>query len=162
MKIGLLFLLALMSSVAFADTTNWMSQIPNDRIFNQLMIPGTHDSGTYAITKDSKFSLSPDDALPIWVEAISNILPPSLVQAITANWSKTQPKSITDQLNAGIRYFDCRVDLFPTDNHFYLSHTLLGVPLADALQQVQEFVAQHPSEIILLDMNHVFGVNNSD
>ncbi|MCX7120617.1 MAG: phosphatidylinositol-specific phospholipase C domain-containing protein [Gammaproteobacteria bacterium] len=154
-----LSLLLSLSPSLFADNTNWMSQIPDSRIMNQLIIPGTHDSGTYGITPTSKFSLSPDDPLPIWIEEISNILPSSLVLNIVAGWSKTQPYTISDQLNNGIRYLDFRVDLFQ-DGHFYLNHALLSVRLYDALQQIQTFTQQHPGEIILLDINHVFDIKN--
>ena len=135
--IALLF--CFISFCTFADTTNWMSQIPNDRPFNQLMIPGTHDSGTYNIQPESQFSLSPDDPLPTWFEQISNILPLSIVRPVVAGWSKTQPLTISQQLNAGIRYLDFRVGIFPTDGQFYLSHALLSVKLEDALKQIQQF-----------------------
>lgn len=136
-----------------------MSQIPNDRIFNQLIIPGSHNSGTYDIQPQSKFSLSPDDPLPIWIEEISNILPISIVRPIVAGWSKTQPYSIKQQLNHGIRYLDFRVCLF--QSHFYLCHALISVRLKKALEQIQYFIQQNPSEIILLDINHIYNVENS-
>ncbi|MCX7124887.1 MAG: phosphatidylinositol-specific phospholipase C domain-containing protein [Gammaproteobacteria bacterium] len=149
-----------LSLSAFADNTNWMSQIPDSRIMNQLIIPGTHDSGTYAITSFSKFSLSPDDPLPIWIEEISNILPVSLVRAVVSGWSKTQPYSVFDQLNGGIRYLDLRVDL-DQDGHFYLNHALLSARLYDVLEQIKAFAQAHPSEIIFVDINHIFNVNNA-
>ena len=154
--IALLF--CLISFCTFADTTNWMSQIPNDRPFNQLMIPGTHDSGTYNIQPESQFSLSPDDPLPTWFEQISNILPLSIVRPVVAGWSKTQPLTISQQLNAGIRYLDFRAGIFPTDGQFYLSHALLSVKLEEALKQIQQFSAANPSEVVILDINHLFNV----
>lgn len=158
--LSLLFAWTPMVSV-FAITENWMSQIPNDRIFNQLIIPGTHDSGSYHITAASSFALNPDDPLPQWIEILDDILPNDLVQGIVAGWSKTQPKTISQQLYAGIRYLDCRVGIFPGDNHFYLSHTLLSVRLSDALSQIQQFVAMNPTEIIIVDINHVYNIANS-
>lgn|SRR3990167_1172744 len=151
--------LTALSLTTFADSRNWMSQIPSNRIMNQLIIPGTHDSGTYAINDASKFSLSSDDPLPLWIEQISNILPPSLVQMIVAGWSKTQPYAITDQLNNGIRYLDFRVCYFQT--HMVLCHALVSVNLSDALQQINQFVTNNPSEIIVLDINHIYNVNNA-
>jgi hypothetical protein len=146
---------------AIANGDSWMSQIPNDRVFNQLMIPGTHDSGTYNITSASHFSLSPDDPLPLWIEIIDNILPNTLVRSVVAGWSKTQPETITQQLSAGIRYLDFRAGIYPGDGHFYLSHALLSVRLADALSQVQLFASMNPTEIVIVDINHVFGVTNT-
>lgn len=158
---ALFFLCVTFTSAVFASTANWMSEIPNDRIMNQLIIPGTHDSGSYAITSFSKFSLTHDDPLPMWIEEISNILPISLVRMIVAGWSKTQPYSIADQLNNGIRYLDFRV-CHDTDSHLYLCHALLSVRLNHALHQIQTFISQNPSEIILLDINHIYNINNSN
>lgn len=144
---------------------NWMAQIPNDRILNQLIIPGTHDSGTYGITPDSLFSLSSDDVLPLWLETISNLLPKSIIRPIVAKWSKTQPDSLTQQLNAGIRYFDMRVCHFTNGSNiddFYLCHTLLGETLSDALTQIQQFALSHPDEIIILDINHIYNIKSDD
>jgi len=155
-KILFLFILFLCNTILFASNANWMSQIPNDRILNQLIIPGTHDSGTYDIKPQSKFSLSPDDPLPIWFEEISNILPKSIVRPIVAAWSKTQPYSILQQLNNGIRYLDFRVCLY--QSHFYLCHALISVRLKTALKQIQTFIQQNPSEIIFLDINHIYNV----
>lgn len=154
-----LFVSIIFSVSVFADDTNWMSQIPDNRILNQLIIPGTHNSGSYDITSTSKFSLSDNNPLPTWIEQISNILPASLVRTIVAGWSKTQPYSITDQLNNGVRYLDFRVCDF--ESHLYLCHTLISARLKDTLQQIQTFVQNHPSEIILLDINHIYNVNNS-
>lgn len=158
-KLSLLSALLTYSANTVANNnSDWMSQIPNDRVMNQLIIPGTHNSGSYNITGLSKFSLSPDDPLPMWIDEISNILPISLVRIIVAGWSKTQPYSIAWQLNHGIRYLDFRVCLFQSD--FYLCHALLSIKLSDALAQIHQFVVAHPSEIVLVDLNHIYNVNS--
>ena len=150
-----------LSLTTFADsnTANWMSQIPNDRTLNQLIIPGTHDSGTDSITSSSYFSISDPGPLPAWLEEISNILPASIIRPIVAGWSKTQPYSISDQLNNGIRYFDFRVCYAKSD--FYLCHTMLGDLVSDALKNIQTFAQAHPSEIIIVDFNHFYGITDS-
>lgn len=145
---------------AYANNANWMSQIPSDRIFNQLIIPGTHNSATASIQPQSPFSLSEDDPLPVWIEAISNILPISIVRPIVAGWSKTQPYSIKKQLNNGIRYLDFRVCYF--QSHLYTCHALISNRLKKPLHQIQEFIQSNPSEIVIVDLNHIYNVDNSD
>lgn len=145
---------------AYADNANWMSQIPNDRIFNQLIIPGTHNSATASIQPQSPFSLSGDDPLPAWIEEISNILPISIVRPIVAGWSKTQPYSIKKQLNNGIRYLDFRVCYF--QSHLYTCHALISNRLKKSLHQLQTFIHNNPSEIVIVDINHIYNVNSSD
>ena len=154
--------LCMASATALASNANWMANIPNNRILNQLIIPGTHDSGTYAINPQSKFSLSTDDPLPSWLEIISNLLPQSMIRPVIAGWSKTQPESLTEQLNNGIRYFDLRVCFDKSSNNFYLCHALLGVQLIVALRQIQQFARNHPSEIIILDFNHLYNITTSN
>jgi len=160
-KIIMLIFTYLLTSVIFANstTTDWMSHIPSDRKLNQLIIPGTHDSGTYAITSVSHFSISDPGPLPTWLEKISNILPVSIIRPIIAGWSKTQPYSIADQLNNGIRYLDFRVCYNSSD--FYLCHTMLGDSVATALKDIQTFAKVHPSEIIIIDFNHLYGIDDS-
>ncbi len=159
-KITFLFLFFISFSI-FSDsnTANWMSQIPNDRTLNQLIIPGTHDSGTDSITSSSYFSISDPGPLPAWLEEISNILSASIIRPIVAGWSKTQPYSISDQLNNGIRYFDFRVCYAKSD--FYLCHTMLGDLVTDALKNIQTFAQAHPSEIIIIDFNHFYGITDN-
>ncbi|OGT50718.1 MAG: hypothetical protein A3E84_00355 [Gammaproteobacteria bacterium RIFCSPHIGHO2_12_FULL_42_13] len=161
--LGCFTILLVFSNAIYAEITaaNWMSRIPDHRIFNQLIIPGTHDSGTYAITSSAPYALSKDDPLPIWVEEIGNWLPSGMLGGVIAGWAKTQPYTILEQLNAGARYLDFRIDLFPGDHQFYLSHAMLGVAFESALQQVQTFVSTHPTEIVIVDMNHIFNVSDT-
>ena len=154
------FISIFLTTSILANHADWMAQIPNTRVLNQLVIPGTHDAGTDTIISTSKFSLSNDDPLPTWLEKISNFLPVSLVRPIVAAWSKTQPLSIEEQLDSGVRYFDFRVCDF--QSHFYFCHALLGTRLKQALQQLREFSIKHPTEIILCDFNHVYNVKNDD
>ena len=72
------------------------------------------------------------------------------------SWSKAQDLSISDQLNAGIRYLDLRVSL--VDSTYVLGHVLVCGTLDDALQQVLTFTQRHPSELHTSTLNHVYGM----
>jgi len=153
-------ILLVISCSAFSNHANWMSAIPSDRILNQLIIPGTHDSGTATIKPQSPFSLSADAPMPLWFQIISNILPRSIVRPIVAGWSKTQSLSIQSQLKEGVRYLDFRICLYP-DQQFYFCHALIGSTFGAGLASIQHFIKNHPSEIILLDINHIYNVKNA-
>jgi hypothetical protein len=147
--------------------SDWMASIPANQALNRLLIPGTHDSGSYAINSQSKFSLCSDGALPEWLEKLSDTLPVSIVRAISANWAKTQPLSIGQQLEQGIRYLDLRVCYSDSTSHsgektFYLCHSLLGSHLSQVLNDIAQFAKKHPSEIILADLNHLYGVHSPE
>jgi len=71
---------------------DWMSYLDEDLRLNQINIPGTHDSGTFAI--DPQF-------IPNGIELGIEVTKSSL--------SKTQYFNIKDQLKMGVRYFNIRV-----------------------------------------------------
>jgi hypothetical protein len=95
-----------------------------DTKIRYLLIPGSHDSGTY------------------------NIPPQSLLYELTC----TQHVSIHSQLTSGIRYIDLRYgpgSPHPTDIHI-LHHSAKSITLNQALTQISNFISQNPKEIIFL------------
>lgn len=65
----------------------------------------------------------------------------------------------------GIRYFDLRVcrtreKNFDSRTAFAFTHGLLGHFVRDRLEEINEFLKQHPSEIVLLDFNHFYDFND--
>jgi 1-phosphatidylinositol phosphodiesterase len=69
-------------------------------------------------------------------------------------YTKTQDLSFTDQLSAGVRYFDMRVG-YEGDQQFILVHDWVKstVTLADALGQIRAYIDAHAAEIIILDFH---------
>jgi len=139
------------------DYSRWMGEnsatIGNIPL-SLLAIPGSHDSGTFAISSDS--SITPDNPSTILSE-----LAPSVATA----WSQAQDIDFIGQLNAGIRYFDLRViacsvnDGNNTSTSYYTCHGFLGAALDQLFSDIQTFYAQgeqYSNEIIMLDMNHIY------
>lgn len=144
---GLASLLVLFSNICLAgyDTENWMEQVFNGRSnipFNEIIVPGTHDSGSYGISSSSKVDEECDDSTL-----------KELVSGITANWAKTQTKDFKEQLEDGIRYFDLRIT--KEGNEPWLWHCMLSIELSDALDDIQDFATTHPKEIIILDFQDI-------
>lgn len=97
---------------------NWMEKLKSNIKVSELSIPGTHDSGTYAL---------------------SNI---SII-------SKTQSLDTTNQLEAGIRFLDLRVD--GEIGRLKINHGLVKVQdLSLVVYQIREFIRINPSEILIL------------
>lgn len=112
---------------------NWMSQLPDPikhQLINHIIVPGTHDSGSWILDFKS-----------------SSLLP--WAQDIIKDWTLTQEKSIYDQLMLGIRSLDLRISY---DTQYYVSHTFICEPLDEVLAQIQLFLTQYPTEIIVLNM----------
>jgi hypothetical protein len=141
-------------------TATWMAESASfiaDRKLAEIVLPGTHDSGTYAINGLSLIAPGQDPSK--WIDVLRSVslLPGFIVGNVIANWARTQPIDISGQLAAGIRYLDLRV--VQTDT-FWICHGMFSVVLADVIRQVKAFVDVHPQEIIILDFNHFFEIRD--
>ena len=74
----------------------------------------------------------------------------------------TQHSDFGEMLDAGVRYFDCRVTEVNGELSFVHANTnspaLWGseLTLAEACDDIVEFVAKYPSEVIVLDFQHTW------
>lgn len=127
------------------DTASWMSRVPPKLRINQLVLPGSHDSGTADLTQDS--AVTPDASAVIAHAA-------SIAPGLVAGWSKAQGTDVAGQLRRGVRYFDLRLCGGSDVQSVYTCHAMSGEKLVDIVQQVKSFVTDHPSELVILDMNH--------
>ncbi len=158
--VGLSTLVATPAAAEAASAT-WMADV-NQKIGDvplcRVALPGTHDSGTYGMTTQSAFDPYNEGARARVVDAVNRVAAQRGISAgpLMLGWSKAQDLSIGDQLRAGIRYLDLRVSL--VDSTYLLGHILVCGPLDDALQQVLTFTQQYPSELIILDVNHLYGM----
>lgn len=118
---------------AGADSNeHWMKDnwdFIKDKKFGELVIPGTHDSGTYQL----KWGTGGDTA-------------------------KTQTNSIGDQLKDGIRYFDLRVREAShwgcaDPSVWWIYHTWDSYRLQVALDEIKAFLSKpdNDQEVIVLD-----------
>ncbi len=130
---------------------------------NQVMTPGSHDSGTYLINSESVLTA---DASTEYLTLASQFgFKPYII-----GWSKTQNLSILEQLNYGIRYFDLRwcgsrLNGNPIDNanNIYICHTLSSITAKKTIDDVAEFLENpdHEKEIIFLDINHLYNLSDA-
>lgn len=123
---------------------DWMTtyyHFIKDKMFKDIIIPGTHDSGTGVISEDNAV-LSKDGRVPS-VNALQ------MVASKLVPWSKTQDLTIKEQLMIGVRYFDFRVSM-EEDGEFYLAHGLRGEKLSDALESISAFCTKYPKELVMI------------
>lgn len=87
----------------------------------------------------------------------------SLVKKLMKKWSVTQNLTFREQLEAGIRYFDLRVSSKPgdADQEIYFIHGLFGIKVWDGLMEIDTFLTQHPREIVFLDFNHFYAMDEA-
>ncbi|WP_019961786.1 outer membrane protein assembly factor BamB family protein [Woodsholea maritima] len=145
----------------------WMGQnasILGPRRLRQITMPGTHDSGTYAITPLSAFGIDNVDPAIATLIDIARVLSPLLgltATSIIAPWSIAQGQNFKQQLDGGVRYLDLRLQ--HTSSGFNFVHGLVGSPLSDLLEQVTAFYAEagNEKEVIMLDFQHLFGMDDA-
>lgn len=112
------------AQVASADPIDgwaWMAALSDGLLLSQLTIPGTHDSG--AVRGD---------------------------RPIVDDISQCQYMTASEQLNAGIRFFDLRLDGNLKVNHGGIDE---GTTLADWCTAIGLFLAQQPKECVILSID---------
>ncbi|XP_060884039.1 PI-PLC X domain-containing protein 2-like [Labrus mixtus] len=90
---------------------DWMSQLPpelHNRSLFMLAIPGSHDSMSYDLDINSSI------LEPARLKILSQICCARLIEN---RWAVTQEETITQQLDAGVRYFDMRIARKPNDTN---------------------------------------------
>lgn len=129
------------------DLENWMAQLPGaaDQPLSKLAIPGTHDSGSYSISKSSAWAITGKKDF-----GFLSSLPGWAVKPTAAAWSRTQPRPLFWQLADGIRYVDLRLSHEP-DGEIYIEHGLRGAKVDDVLDDIAKFAFTHPKEILLVE-----------
>ncbi|CAK6974292.1 PI-PLC X domain-containing protein 1-like [Scomber scombrus] len=135
--------------------SDWMSQLPSE-LYNtplwNLIIPGSHDSMSYDLDINSSV-IEPDG-----LKKISKIY---CARKIVRKWAVTQEEAITNQLDAGVRYFDLRIarkpgDTDPTRLYFY--HGLCTrTDVETVLKVINDWAENHPKEILILAFSHFKG-----
>ncbi|CAH1784310.1 unnamed protein product [Owenia fusiformis] len=140
------------------DYSNWMGNLPEEKHsvpLNTLAIPGSHDS--FSCHLDKTGELSPDNEKAIFdlCKIFGN-----MAKDIIYNWSVTQSKTFTEQLNAGIRYFDMRSTSKPGCEDIVFCHGMYGDKIEDSLREIDQFLIDHPKEVVLLDFNHFYKMND--
>jgi hypothetical protein len=138
------------------DWMGGLSATIGGRALANVVLPGTHDSGTATLTATSEVTIDAPD----WLQSLSRsggFLP---VGIIAAGWSRAQGRAIPDQLDAGFRYLDLRI--CHASDGLRLCHGLAGERIETVLDQVNTFLSQHSQEIVILDFNHLYGLTSDD
>lgn len=116
------------------ETATWMKQLDDGIKLNQLIMPGSHDAG------------------------MSELHHCDLGSDMNTGMVKTQALNILQQLEAGSRYFDIRVDYDHKElvtYHRSGSAGCNGQSLADVMDQAVTFIRSHPSETFILKFSHI-------
>ncbi|WP_153766862.1 hypothetical protein [Endozoicomonas sp. OPT23] len=143
------------------NSASWMTDLlaDSDLSLNQICIPGSHDSGTYAISTYSGLDPEMDEALKGIFDIAGNALALPIKDIVKA-WSITQTLNTYNQLKSGIRYLDIRARM--VNGTLYTAHGLLGATIADMLDEIRRFLDEHPKEVVIFDIQELLGMSQQD
>lgn len=143
------------------SSADWMGELAphvSSLKLHELIIPGTHDSGTSTLDPDQ--GIQPDHFLSGPYHLLIGCL--SRSRKIILEWAQTQTMSISEQLHAGIRYFDFRLAYHPENYTLNICHGYYGAPINTILNDINDFLEKHPAEIVLLDFQKLHNLRDSD
>ncbi|XP_069745597.1 PI-PLC X domain-containing protein 2 isoform X2 [Narcine bancroftii] len=139
----------------------WMGSLPQSLSalpLANLAVPGSHNSFSFLI--DEKSPVGCDQ--PIMVRQLA-ALSSSLTKMLIKKWSVTQRLTFREQLEVGIRYFDLRVSSKPGEgDEPYFIHGLFGSRVYDGLIEINNFLKSYSKEVIFLDFNHYYAMEDSN
>ncbi|XP_020652475.1 PI-PLC X domain-containing protein 1 [Pogona vitticeps] len=143
----------------YGEGPQWMSNLPESLWgipLSNLSIPGSHDSMTYCLDKESKVSVNESKLLQFLDKHMHPIVHPIILR-----WSITQALTVLEQLNAGIRYFDFRIAHKPDDPSMdlYFVHMLYTTVVVEAvLWDILRWLRNHPWEVVILAFRNFDGL----
>lgn len=136
------------------DLSNWMSKLPNPEstLLLDLTLPGTHNSAAFDLTTELN-SNDPDYAT---VEDGTFNIPDDFISQWICGYALTQSLSLSEQLQAGARYLDVRLDFDSATSSWRAYHFLFGLQMTDLLEQISTFAKNHPKEIIVVEFGTIY------
>jgi hypothetical protein len=142
-----------------SNYTSWMGdnmELLAKKSLNAVLLPGSHDAASYHLTD----SLAPQASGSQFLDEIIKLaqafdIP---VTPIIKSWAQSQNSTLYQQAAAGIRYFDLRACYNGSD--WVSFHFVQGLPIRYLLSQLQQFVIDYPTEIVVIEVSH-FLVNDA-
>ncbi|KAF2986440.1 hypothetical protein EK904_003704, partial [Melospiza melodia maxima] len=141
------------------ENGQWMSQLPEklwDIPLYNLALPGSHDTMTYCLDKRSAVSGNESKL----VKFLNKCLP-CIVHPIIMKWSITQVLTVTEQLEAGVRYLDFRIAHKANDpsmNLYFVHMVYTTVTVQDILWEILRWLETHPQEVVIIACRNFDGL----
>ncbi|NWR46723.1 PLCX1 protein, partial [Regulus satrapa] len=117
---------------------------------------GSHDTMTYCLDKSSAVSGNESKM----VKFLNKCLP-CIVHPIIMKWSITQVLTVTEQLEAGVRYLDFRIAHKANDpsmNLYFVHMVYTTVTVQDTLWEILRWLETHPQEVVIIACRNFDGL----
>ncbi|NWY53896.1 PLCX1 protein, partial [Chionis minor] len=117
---------------------------------------GSHDTMTYCLDENSAVSANESKLVKFLNKCM-----PCIVHPIIMKWSTTQVLTVTEQLEAGVRYLDFRIAHKANDpsmNLYFVHMVYTTVTVQDILWEVLRWLEMHPQEVVILACRNFDGL----
>jgi hypothetical protein len=135
-----------------ASAEGWVEATFRDRPetpLGEIVLPGTHDSASYGCVVENGIAPEAGELLNgVWT--LSEDPSATMGRERVAAWARTQSRTLTEQLEDGIRYLDLRV--VDREGELVTWHSVYSIPLSEALDAVTQFAADHRREPIVVSI----------
>ena len=139
--------------VTETDYSNWMNEnISFDKKVIDIKMLGAHDALSADIDIFSDVDNKSSDSL---MQGFVG----KLIKGFSIRQSKTQVVGAKELLESGIRYLDIRISYNESEETYYSVHNYFSSPLIDSLTEISLFLEENPGEFLILDIQHVYGVD---
>jgi len=136
------------------DYSDWMSEnISYDKKVIDVAMLGAHDAFTQDMNIMSKLD-------PYETNSIMQGTTGFLVKGFIYRQSKTQLATATELLQSGVRYLDIRLSL--DGDKWYTKHNYISEEFDLIAEEITEFLDNYPGEFLILDFQHIDGVDYND
>jgi len=130
--------------ISIYELKKWMQNLKDDTLLGQIIMPGSHDSG---------------------MSRLHHSAPPEVGDIFT----KTQNLTVEEQLKAGARYFDIRVDYDYKELVTYhrtdvggFGWGANGQSLKDVFDETSTFLHCNPKELAIFKISHIRSAKGHD
>ena len=130
-----------------------------------MLSPGSHDS--FAFHLCTKKEVAPDVEKTAFAKLAKMKMLAGVTKKTMHRWSVTQTLPFSEQLRAGVRYFDLRLGFrgktsvsldsekkYHDALHFV--HGLYGLQIQTGLTEILQFLEGHPKEVVVLHFQHFY------
>lgn len=165
LKLVVTLIYAIFLVACSTDNASWIEDnheyIDNKKI-TEITMPGTHIANAYNVDKDNPKCTG--EILPqsyssnaLIEQELSSILVNSMPHSddtfnLFIEELNTQDVNIAKQLKTGVRYLDIRI--CQQDGEFYTANLYLTDKFDTIAEQITQFLATHPQEIIIVDFDN--------
>jgi len=144
-------IITLRNKATINDYSNWMSEtLDNNQKVVDVAMLGAHDAFTKDINLFSKLD-------PYETDSIMRGATGVFVKGFIYRQSKTQLADAKELLEAGVRYLDIRLTL--DGDKWFTKHNYIASEFEPFATQITSFLGENPGEFLVLDFQHISGVN---